>query len=357
MRSTIFGVGQMGKCIASAMEKLGHELTIVDSSADSLSECGDILGNFSKHNFIHYQDTSKEYYQDLLDDTDIVISALPYHQTARLARHCVRNGIRYCDLGGSDQTSNAINNFASQNASKPVMTDVGLAPGWINILPEYVYSACVAKKDGSIPETVEMMVGGIPKEPTNLLKYSCTWSVDGLINEYKGNCLILKHGLQDVISSLGGLSPIKTSVGDLECFHTSGGASNTIDLMQKRGVENCHYKTIRWPGHCDLVKFLIHDCSHKDDELKRIFSEACKPTKNKNEDLVIMRVSIDEWVEEKVISSDSSWSAMQKATAFPTAAIATIIGSGVLDSHRIISYEKIPYEKFSETLEKLLQGT
>ena len=53
MRSTIFGVGQMGKCIASAMEKLGHELTIVDSSADSLSECGEILVNFSKHNFIH----------------------------------------------------------------------------------------------------------------------------------------------------------------------------------------------------------------------------------------------------------------------------------------------------------------
>ena len=51
MRSTIFGVGQMGKCIASAMEKLGHELTIVDSSADSLSECGEILVNFSKHNF------------------------------------------------------------------------------------------------------------------------------------------------------------------------------------------------------------------------------------------------------------------------------------------------------------------
>ena len=38
-----------------------------------------------------------------------------------------------------------------------------------NKLTEYVYSACVAKKDGSIPETVEMMVGGIPKEPTNLL--------------------------------------------------------------------------------------------------------------------------------------------------------------------------------------------
>ena len=356
MRSVIFGVGQMGKCIASAMEKLGHELTIIDSSPESLSQCGDILGNFSKHNFIHYHDTSKEHYEGLLADTDVVISALPYHQTGRLARHCIRNGVRYCDLGGSDQTSNAINSFASQNASKPVMVDIGLAPGWINILTEYLYSKRMVKKEGTTPETVEMMVGGIPKDPTNLLKYSCTWSVDGLINEYKGNCLVLKHGLQDVTSSLGGLSSITTSIGDLECFYTSGGASSTIDLMQKRGVQNCHYKTIRWPGHCELVKFLIHDCAHKEDDLKRIFSEACKPTKNKNEDLVIMRVSIDDRIEEKIITSDSSWSAMQKATAFPTAAVATIIGSGVLDSHRIVSYEKIPYEKFSETLEKLLQG-
>jgi|LULM01.1.fsa_nt_gb saccharopine dehydrogenase-like NADP-dependent oxidoreductase len=357
MKPAIFGVGQMGRCIASAMEKLGHELTIVDSSEDSLSECGNILGNFSKHNFIHYHDTSEEYYEDLLDDVDIVISALPYHQSSRLARYCIRSGVRYCDLGGSDQTSNAINNFALKGASKPVMTDVGLAPGWINILTEHVYSNCVAKKDGTIPQTVEMMVGGIPKNPNNLLKYTCTWSVDGLINEYKGNCLVLKHGLQDVVSALGGLSEVSTSVGDLECFYTSGGASNTIDSMQKRGVENCHYKTMRWPGHRDIVKFLIHECGHKDEDLKRIFSEACKATRNINEDLVVMRVSIDEWVEEKVINSDLKWSAMQKATAFPTAAIATIIGDGSLDSHRVLSYENIPYKKFSKMLDKLLQGT
>lgn len=356
MRSTIFGAGQMGRCIASAMDKLGHELTIVDSSADSLSDCGDSLNDYLKHNFIHYHDITKEHYEDLLDDTDVVISALPYHQTSKLARHCIRNGIRYCDLGGNEQTSNAINSFARSKASKPVMTDVGLAPGWINILTEHVYSKCVAKRDGTVPETIEMMVGGIPKNPEGPLKYSCTWSIDGLLNEYTGNCLVLKNGLQDVASSLEGLSSIRTELGELECFYTSGGISNTIDLMQKRGVQNCCYKTIRWPGHRDMVKFLLHDCGLEGEELKKVFHKSCKPSTKANPDTIIMHVSVDDWTEQKVINASSKWSAMQIATAYPTAAIATIMGSGLLDSHQIVSYDKIPYEKFSSTLEKLLES-
>ena len=64
------------------------------------------------------------------------------------------------------------------------MTDLGLAPCCFNIIAEYIYQEYVAYNQ-LIPNDISMMVGGLPQYPNNTLKYACTWSFDGLVNEYK----------------------------------------------------------------------------------------------------------------------------------------------------------------------------
>ena len=42
--------------------------------------------------------------------------------------------------------------------------------------------------------SVKLRVGALPQHPNNVLKYSLTWSTEGLINEYGNLCLSVVNG-------------------------------------------------------------------------------------------------------------------------------------------------------------------
>ena len=152
----------------------------------------------------------------------------------------------------------------------------------------------------------------------------------------------------------------------MEACYTSGGASHSIYDMQRRAVKNCSYKTMRYRGHGDMVRFLIRDCNLDDDTLNKIFLEGCGKA-NKDEVFIVAEVSGADktWRQEKVIKSDEQFSAMQKATAFPISSVAALMAEGVFDGrkdqHRDyytyysknLSYSDIPFDKFSEKLSLL----
>ena len=54
------------------------------------------------------------------------------------------------------------------------------------------------------------------------------------------------------------------------------------------------------------------------------------------------------------IKSDSRFSAMQKATAFPVASVAAILGEGEMDGKRSLGYSDINYERFNCLLAELI---
>ena len=346
MRVAIVGTGRMGKAIVWAMDKLGcKKFTLIDTSLKSLIDCSKVSNN----NILAVQ--CDEYNPDYsaLEGNDVVISALPYNQNNKLARYCIDHQLPYCDLGGHISTSNSINDYA-KNKDAVVLTDLGLAPGWVNILAEHGYNS-----HADLPETIEMMVGGLPVKPDNYLKYNCTWSHDGLINEYMDGCEVLINGFRTVTHGMSGLINIETSLGSMEAFYTSGGASHTIKTMQKRSVQNCCYKTLRYQGHCEALKFLINDCGLNDTSLIKLLKVACPPAP----DLVIIKVrvgdykNIADWKEEKIIYSNDKFSAMQMATAFPISVAAHIIGTGNFKGP--LFYEDVPYETFSTKLEHLFE--
>ena len=169
------------------------------------------------------------------------------------------------------------------------------------------------------------------------------------------------------VPGLEGLETVKSDHLDkLEAFYTSGGASHTIQTMRERGVQNCSYKTLRYPGHRDIVKFLLRDCKLEYDVMSQIFN-SCGVPKN---DIVIMIAQVTKdnavWREEKLIKSDANFTAMQKATAFPISAVAKLMAEGELEGDKAqhrdyytqhcksLKYSDIPYDKFKENLDKLL---
>ena len=359
MKAAVVGVGRMGTAICYAMSKLGHYVVGLDANEGAVE-------NFRKHinaDAGAFYACGERDYKEILgqfENPDIVISSLPYHQNEPLAEFCIDNGIRYCDLGGRVDVSKSINSYAEQHAEKPVMTDLGLAPGWVNIVAEWGY-----KEIRCVPDSIKMMVGGLPVTPVNPpLDYIVTWSVEGLINEYRDKCEALQEGEIVSVDGMDGCEPVKMSwIGrKLEAFYTSGGTSHTIHDMKSRGVKNCSYKTMRYVGHCDAVKFLIRNWGLTEDCLLQIFEKGCENSDEQG-DMVVMQVEVSKgtlrWKKEILVHDDKNknFTAMQRATAFPISAVASMMSEGLFDCRDglplALSYKDITIDKLNEKLEKL----
>ena len=347
MNASIVGAGKMGRVIAQAMEKLGHNLSILDTSSEALSDCQELL-----------QDDSHSYFDSpnstALLGSDVVISAQPYYANESLAFYCIENSINYCDLGGSVPVSEKINSQAKQSQNNSsVFTDLGLAPGWVNIIAE----EGVKEMNGA--DEVKMMVGGLPTDKgNNPLSYITTWSIDGLLNEYRDDCTVIQNGECKTVKGMDGLETVHSQhLGTLEAFYTSGGASHSIPSMLNK-VKDCSYKTLRYPNHCEMVKFLISECEISDDCLRDIFKKGCK--QNGTKDLVIVICEVKKgslgWRREHIVHSDESLSAMQKATAYSISSVADLIAGGHMPKEKVLSYKDVPFDRFNENLASLYEN-
>ena len=365
-RALILGVGRMGTAIAYAMDKLGFSVIGMDTNIDA----ADNMPKKPTCGFLVVENA-----EDIVTGIniqapfDVVISSLPYHQTEKVARWCIENGVRYCDLGGRVDVSQNINSYANEKATKPIFTDLGLAPGWVNILAEQGCKSIHTQVD-----SVKMMVGGLPAIPSNPpLNYASTWSIDGLINEYDDDCEILSNGEVETVEGMSGLEKVNFKLldgEDLEAFYTSGGASHSIETMKSRGIKNCSYKTIRYKGHRDAVKFLIRKAKLCGDCLNQVFEVGCDPNSGVTDgDIVLIKAEVKggdlTWQKEILVGYDVNFSAMQKATAFSISSIASIMAEGFFDDRKqqnrggdiklpvVLNYSDVPFDKFNDNLIKL----
>jgi len=67
-------------------------------------------------------------------------------------------------------------------ASRAFVPQCGLAPGFISIAAAELITHFDSLR------AVKLRVGALPQHPNNVLKYSLTWSTEGLINEYGNPC-------------------------------------------------------------------------------------------------------------------------------------------------------------------------
>ncbi len=132
------------------------------------------------------------------------------------------------------------------------MPQCGLAPGFIGIVAHDL-----AKRLDDVRE-VKMRVGALPEFPTNALKYNLTWSIDGLINEYCQPCEAIRDGRTQWVQPLEGVEHFSLDGTEYEAFNTSGGLGTLCETLAGK-VETLDYKSVRYPGHRDLMKFLLDD--------------------------------------------------------------------------------------------------
>ncbi len=261
-------------------------------------------------------------------NVEAVISSLPYYCNIPIAQAAAKHNIHYFDLTEDVETTKAVLE-ASKNSSSAFVPQCGLAPGFISIIANHLM------KNFPQLDTVKMRVGALPTNISNALQYSLTWSTDGLINEYGNPCLAVEEGHPVELRPLEGLEEIKIDGLTYEAFNTSGGIGSLAETYHGK-VKHLSYKTIRYPGHCEKIKFLMNDLRLNEDRetLKRILEHVIPKT---YQDVVLVYVSVtgiqdNQFIEENYVKkfypkkiNGHRWSAIQLTTASGICSIVDLV--------------------------------
>lgn len=345
MKVALLGAGHIGVTIARFLKESGdYEVTVADRDERSVASLRN-LGVVTS--VIDFSDSKALF--DFITPADAVINALPYHMAIHIARVAKEAGVHYFDLTEDVHATHAILDLA-RGARTAFMPQCGLAPGFIGIAAH-----SLARNLDEVHD-VKMRVGALPEFPTNSLKYNLTWSVDGLINEYCHPCEAIRDGQLRSVEPLEGLEHFSLDGVEYEAFNTSGGLGTLCETLKGR-VLTLDYKSVRYPGHCSLMKFLLQELrlSSRADQLKDIL-RASVPTTMQDVVLVFVTVSgirdgklVQDTFTRKIFAKDGPegrLSAIQITTAAGVCAALDLFREGRLSKSGFISQEQVSLKDF-----------
>jgi saccharopine dehydrogenase-like NADP-dependent oxidoreductase len=316
----ILGAGKIGSLISGLLAESGdYEVQLADVDADAASSIAAAHGLAAIAPLcLDARDAAALGRQLARAPVDALVSSLPYHCNVGVAEAARAAGAHYFDLTEDVEVTRAVRRIAS-GAARAFVPQCGLAPGFISIAAHELITHFDSVR------SVKLRVGALPQHPNNVLKYSLTWSTEGLINEYGNPCQAVVGGRLTDVAPLEGLEEIEIDGTLYEAFNTSGGLGS---LGESHGAscESMNYKTIRYPGHCEQMRLLMSDLKLNEDRptLKRILENAVPQTL---QDVVIVYAAVagrqdGELREENYVNkiypqviAGRLWSAIQVTTA------------------------------------------
>jgi saccharopine dehydrogenase-like NADP-dependent oxidoreductase len=344
MRVVVLGAGHVGQAITRMLVGSGdYDVTLVDKSNEALGAAAAGVKTVTQS-----ADTQGAI-EDQLGDCDAVVNALPFHLAPTVAAAAARSDCHYLDLTEDVKATRAIRELAD-GADRAFIPQCGLAPGFIGIAAH-----ALASRFEEVHE-LKMRVGALPAYPTNALKYNLTWSVEGLINEYCHPCEGILNGERVEFRPLEGLEHLYVDGVQYEAFNTSGGLGTLCETLHG-SVRSLDYKTIRYPGHRDLMKVLLEELGlkSKQDVIVRILRDAIPSTEH---DVVIIFVSVtgmrkgrfvqDAFVRKIFGGEQLGGTALQISTAASLCTVVDMLRLGQIPSRGFVRQESIDFDAYME---------
>ncbi|MCU0388248.1 MAG: saccharopine dehydrogenase NADP-binding domain-containing protein [Chitinophagaceae bacterium] len=339
---TVVGLGKVGSLVGTLLSEIFSVQGI-----DKVKPANDLPFDVATGDV-----ADRQFLYEMLSGRDAVVSCLPYNLNLAVAEVAHASGIHYFDLTEDVSTTAAIRKMAE--TSRGVMApQCGLAPGFIGIVGADLYKRFTKLRD------VELRVGALPRYPNGLLGYSFTWSPAGVINEYINDAEAIHNGVRKMVPSLDGLEVINIEGQELEAFTTSGGLGTMCETLEGK-VDTLNYKTIRYPGHCKLMRFFLYELCMKNDRVltEKILTEAKPPVA---EDVVYVYAAVEGWQGDHlareeffnayhpIVHKGKTWRAISWTTAASVAAVVEMVARGTLPQQGFIKQEEISLEAFMQT--------
>lgn len=337
----VLGLGKVGHLAAELLAEAGFDVTGIDARphagrfATRQADLGDLAGM-----------------EALLKPYQAVLSCLPYALNKGVASAAHALGIHYFDLTEDVPTTRHIRELA-KTARGLMAPQCGLAPGLVGII-----GADLAAQFDRV-RSIRLRVGALPQNPTGLLGYAFNWSPEGVVNEYLNDCEVIEEGAQKTVSAMEWLETIYVHGTRLEAFTTSGGLGTMCETYAGR-IENLDYKTMRYPGHVELMNFFFHELLMRENraEAGRILTNAKPPVED---DVVYLHVAAEGWQGEQLRRKEfvRAWKPIdiggrsRTAIAWTTSAsvvsVIEMVRAGALPQRGFLKQEEIPFAPYLAT--------
>src|SRR5436853_1404996 len=384
MKFLVVGAGMMGSAAAYDMARQPDVLSVTLADAD-LKRAREVAARI---NHIHGDRKVKAIMLDASNEKstahamkghDATLSAVPYFLNLGLAKAAIEARCHFADLGGNNTVvrKELALSAKAEKRGVAIAPDCGLSPGMASIL-----GGELVHRLGGRADALRLYVGGLPERPVPPFHYQLVFSVEGLINEYVEPARILRKGKLVTIEPLTepeefnmpGFSP-------LVAFHTSGGTSTLPESFEGK-VGECFEKTLRYPGHYDLLCEL-KELGMFSSEKMRVNGTEITPRQvmskifegkfaSKGPDVCIMRLEAHESVRAPGVRGllggrlkghvarftmvdrydpKTDMSAMMRTTAFPASIVVQMLASGAIGKRGGVLQERdVPADIFLEEM-------
>lgn len=342
-RIAVLGLGKVGTLAATLLQETGFDVTGIDDRP---------LRNERPFAVARQSVADERAAEEALAGFDAVLSCLPYHLNTGVATAAHRLGLHYFDLTEDVTTTQAIREMSE--TSRAVMApQCGLAPGLVAIVGAHL------AHDFDRIRSIRLRVGALPQHPTGLLGYAFNWSPEGVVNEYLNDCEVIEEGEHKWVSPMEWIEKIYVNGMLLEAFTTSGGLGTMCETYLGR-VENLDYKSMRYPGHVELMNFFFHELLMREqrDLAGEILTVAKPPV---DDDVVHLHVSAEGDIDGRLQRREFVRSyyprdiggvartAIAWTTSASACAVIEMVSGGALPAAGFIKQEDIPFEKFAAT--------
>jgi saccharopine dehydrogenase-like NADP-dependent oxidoreductase len=345
-RIALVGSGKVGVTICELLLESGdYDVTLLDASEANLAGVAD----------------NARLRKQLMDVSDAatlgkaisghyaVLCAGPFYLSPIVAEAAKATGLHYLDLTEDIASTRKVRELAA-GANTVFIPQCGLAPGFISIVAHWL-----CEKFDKL-DVVRLRVGALPRYPTNSLSYNLTWSTEGLINEYCEPCDAVMGGQKITLPALTQRRQFSLDGTRYESFNTSGGLGSLAETLAGR-VNNLSYQTIRYPGHLDIMRTLLHDLrlTERRELLKDILEYAIPAT---YQDVVLIFATVSgirdgqlqqETYVNKVYgraAEAAQRSAIQLTTASGICAMLDLLVEGKLPGSGLVRQEQVELEDF-----------
>ena len=237
----VLGAGMVGSAIAADLCR-EYRVTSVDASrerVEALAAEHPLTGEVT--------DLSRaEVVQSVVRNADLVIGAVPGFMGFATLQAIIEAEKDVVDISFFGEDPFELDALAKARGVTAVV-DCGVAPGLSNMVLGYHAARMTV-------ESFRCLVGGLPAVRTWPWQYKAPFSPIDVLEEYTRPARLVEHGTIVTRPALSEPELVEIAqIGTLEAFNTDGLRSLLVTMPQ---VPNMAEKTLRYPGHIDLVRAL-----------------------------------------------------------------------------------------------------
>lgn len=365
MKLLVIGAGMMGSSAAYDMARCARveSVTLADADKQRAKEAARRINKMVDGKKVEATGVDASSRRDAakkMRGHDGTLSAVPYFYNLGLAEAAIDAKCHFADLGGNNTVVRKELALDKKAAKKDIgiAPDCGLSPGMASIL-----GGELMRRIGGKADALKIYVGGLPQKPKPPFNYQLVFSVEGLINEYAEAARILRKGKLTTIEPLTEVESFKIpDFPELEAFHTSGGTSTLPETFGKN-IGECFEKTLRYPGHFQMIRSL-YDLGLFSSKKRKIGKVEVSPRAVMS-DLIIEKFSGDEpdvtvmrieahragqvaaFTMIDKYDSETKLTSMMRTTAWPASVVLQMMVSGEISKRGAVLQERdVPAKQF-----------